>query len=419
LQSVAPLPPLGSAAAAARDKVLLAEAVAAQRKLAATQAEDLQQLRSAYIRQFQAELTQLRHTVNADVGRLYANGRPTAQTISNTLNAKVRGAVDAMALQVVSQASLLPQSSNSLVPTLLNNLLGAVGSSLSNSLSSIALSPANNVSAIALQDALSNEISAASQKSLLQLENFFNTLPVTVASPSANGQQIPLEQVIAGEIVNQLGNNLGTLAQNFMPVATSVLFPNGVTATIPQSLVNALGTMTNNALATIASELGSDLSLLPGTSSLIAQLQPILFGNSSAAGGSTSLGSALQNLNFANSNAESQISNVFNTAFQGAANAINQAFDLTPQATVSLPTSGFTNAFGTQFGTSTFLNGFNNGFAVTPNISLVGFGVPVAGTFNANFANGFNNLNAFVNQNTGLGPATTGTNSNGTGTSVA
>ena len=62
---------------------------------------------------------------------------------------------------------------------------------------------------------------------------------------------------MANQLVSQLGNSLGSLAQDYPGVADSVLYPNGVAGTTTarshrQALMSQFNTMASNALATAA-----------------------------------------------------------------------------------------------------------------------------------------------------------------------
>ena len=104
---------------------------------------------------------------------------------------------------------------------------------------------------------------------------------------NSSGQRIPLEQYLGGQLVNQVGGTLGLLAQSFPNVANAMLFPNGATGIPTQAAMNSFTTQYNNALATAAYQLGSGLSLFPGSSNVISDLQPILFGAANAANSGT------------------------------------------------------------------------------------------------------------------------------------
>jgi hypothetical protein len=227
------------------------------------------------------------------------------------------------------------------------------------------------------------------------------------------------------QLVSQLGNALGSLAQSFPGVANSVLFPNGVAgASSPsQALINQFGTMASSALSTSALQLGSDLSLFGGNSNVATQLQSLLFGTGTGTGtgigtGTSSLASALQGLSFGSSDVNSAITNAFNTGFSNLLSPINSFLGLQSQSNSTLPTDGLTSMFGSQFTGSSFNSGFNNGFATGTNSGFVGFGVaPTTSVFNTNFGTGFNQMVSTITQDVGLGVG--GTNLTGnSGTTI-
>jgi hypothetical protein len=368
---------------------------------------NVRQLRAAYAREAKLAALDLRNGVADQVQQLFANGSaPTAQQLTN-LSANIQGALDATALQLSSQASLLPASSARLVPKIQTSLLGAGSKSLSSELSSVLQSSRNTASALTLQKALGRIIAQTPGQITGQFNNFFATTPVNQLSVNSTGQQIPLRQFMGQQLVSQLGNTLGSLAQSFPGVANSVLFPNGVSGSSSptQALTNQFGTMASNALSTAALQLGSDLSLFGGNSNVASQLQPLLFGTGASAGTSiSSLASALQSNALGSTGVDtSAIANAFNTGFSNLLNPINSFLGLQTQSNSTLPTSGFTSPFGSQFTASNFNSGFNNGFATGTNSGFVGFGVAPTSVFNTNFGTGFNQMVSTLTQNVGLG----------------
>src|SRR5699024_8756343 len=101
-------------------------------------------------------------------------------------------------------------------------------------------------------------------------------------SVNSTGQRIPLEQFMGNQLLNQVGNTFGQLSQTFPSVANSTLFPNGTNVTPTHAAVNQFTTQAGHALATAAFQLGSSLSVFPGSSGVIAQLQPLLFGSANS-----------------------------------------------------------------------------------------------------------------------------------------
>ncbi len=371
-------------------------------------------LRTAYARQVRAAVKDLRTAIRADVNQLRASGStPTTQQLAD-FNASVGGAIDATALRLSSQAALLPNASNRLIPAIQNALLGSGSKSLTSSLSSLAQSGRLlNGSVGAVQSAIARQINLAGRQASAQLNNFFTTTPLNRLSVNSSGQRIPLAQFLGGQLLNQVGNTLGTLAQSFPTVANALLFPNGTTGTPSQSALSAFATQVGNALGTAAFQLGSGLALFPGSSNVIAQLQPMLSGAANSTS-TNSLVSALENLQFGSTGFNSAVSTAFNNAFSNFANPLGSFFQMTGQSNLALPTSGFTSPFGSLFSGSSFNNGFNNGFATGTNIGFIGFG-QAPSAFNTNFGTGFNNLVSTVNQNMGFSPVNPVFSSGGTG----
>jgi len=355
------------------------------------------QLRTALAQQIQAASTSLNSAVAAQVRQLFTRGVAlTPQQMSN-LQATIGGLVNATALRLSTQASLLPGGATRLAPAIQNALLGSGANSLTSRLTSLIQSQANrvNVSVPALQSAVARQIGLATQSNNNLANNFFNTTNLNALSVNSQGRRIPLQQFVGGQLVNQLGNSMGLLSQNFSTVANSMLFPNGTTATPSQSAINAFSGLTNNALNTAAFQLSSGLSLLPQGSNLARQLQPLLFGSSTA---TNNFASALQNLPYGTTGFNTAATGAFNTAFQNFQAPLNSFLGLQGQTNSTVPTTGLTGLFGSQFGG----NGFNNGFLTgNGNTGFAGFG-QAPSAFNTNFAAGFNNYASTLNQNLGF-----------------
>jgi hypothetical protein len=375
--------------------------------LSPTALQTVRQIRADYTRQVQLATLDLRNVVAQQVRQLYANGAvPTSQQLAN-LTAGVEGAVDAAALQLSSQAALLPGSAMRLVPAIQNALLGSNSNSLSSMLNAALQSSRNTASVASLQAAIGRAITTVPTQINPQFNSFFNTTNVNQASVNSSGQQIPLGQFMEGQVVSQLANSLGTLAQNLPGVANSVLFPNGTSTSPTQQLFDQFGVQARNALSTVTMQVGSDLAMFPGSSSVIAQIQPMLFGSSSS-----SLLSGLQSLPFGTPNLGAAVTNVFNSSFDNFLGGID-AFFGAPSTGISttnnlsspapLPTTGLRNPFGPQLSGTGFNSGFNNGFLTTANTNpgFVGFGVAPT-TFNTNFGTGFNNAVTSTIQGMGL-----------------
>src|SRR5213079_2415322 len=111
--------------------------------------------------------------------------------------------------------------------------------------------------------------------------------------------------------------------RSFPNVANAALFPNGATGTPSQDAMNAFTSQFNNALGTAAFQLGSALSLFPGSSNVVAQLQPMLFGSANS---TNNLVSALQNLPFGTPGFDAAVASAFNTGFQNMLTPISTFF---------------------------------------------------------------------------------------------
>ena len=141
------------------------------------------------------------------------------------------------ALQLSSQASLLPGSGTRLVSGIQNALLGSGPTSLSSQLSSVLQSSRNTASALKLQSAFARDIIATPRQISSQLNKFFASTNLSQLSVNSSGQHISISQFMGGQVVSQLSNTLGSLAQSFPAVATSMLFPNSTTSMPSQDLL--------------------------------------------------------------------------------------------------------------------------------------------------------------------------------------
>jgi hypothetical protein len=370
-------------------------------------AKTVAQLRTAYAREVALTAVNLRSGVGAEIGQLFANGAvPTQQQLTD-FNAGVQGELDATALQLSNQASLLPGSNTSLVPGIQNALLGSDSNSLSSRLTAALQSSRNTASAARLQSAFAHAIIAAPRQITSQLNQFFASNNLSQLSVNSSGQHISLSQFMGGQVVSQLSNTLGSLAQSFPTVATSMLFPNGTTSLPGQDLLSAFDTQATNALTTVAFQLGSSLSMFGGFSNVVSQIQPMLFGSTTNL---NSLSSSLQNLSFGGTGLDSEVTSVFNTGFNNLLTPVNSFLGIATQGQSNsvLPTTGFTSPFSSQFTGSSFNNGFNNGFATDTNSGFVGFGTAPS-AFNTNFGTGFNNAVTTASQGLGISPIFLGT----------
>jgi hypothetical protein len=351
-----------------------------------------QQVRNAYVRQFQAASVDLRNSIRSETTKLFANGRPTAQQIA-AFNATVAGQIDATALRVSSQGLLLPGKSQQLVSNIQNSLLGSSSNSLLNRIQMVSQSSRFTTSAAALQNAISQQVNRTFAMGNNQLNTFFNTTSLNRLSVDSTGQRIPLPQFFGQQITSQLANSLGSLAQSFSNQASTLLFPTDST-TPTTAAVNAFNNQFAQALNTSAFQLASDLSLFNGATGVIPRLQDSLFGSGSGALFTSIVGIPNQATNFA-----SNTSTVFNGGFGSLGNPLNSLFRLNSGLNTTLPTSHFTNVFNPALTGNTFNSGFNNGFGS----GFIGFGQASTG-FNTNFGTGFNNLVSSTNQGLGLMP---------------
>ncbi len=359
------------------------------------------QIRAAFSKQLRSATSELGTEVRAATRQLFANGAtPTAQDLAN-FNSQVSGAIDALALRLSAQASLLPNSTQ-LVSNLENNLLGSSARSLDSKLTSTALSTRFNSSVNQLVRAFNTEVNTAMARSSSTLNQFFNTTSLNKLSVNSSGQRIPLEQFMGNQVINGFANTLGNLANSFPTVATSVLNPDGTTTTPSQTALAQFQTMSSNALSTAAFQLGSALSLFPGSQNAISLIQPAIFGSTTANGVNTSLVSALNNVQFGSPDFNTGVSTAFNTAFTNTSSTLANFFGLNPALTNNtFADHNFSIPFLGSLGSSTFNSGFNNGFATGTNTGFVGFGTAPT-TFNTNFGTGFDNFVATENQNIAL-----------------
>jgi len=377
----------------------------------------VRQLYSSYLQQLRSATENLKLYVNNQVALLYQNGQPTAQQRTD-FNANVQGAINATALQLSSQYSLLPNASRRLLPTIQNALLGSGRNSLSSQIQNIAQSDRLSRSGLTLQNAMDRRINVTASLSRAQLSNFFNTTNFRRLSVDQTGQQIPLGQFLGSQLVSQVNNTFGSLAGSF-PNAASGLFANGTTPTTDS--VTAFNQQASGALGTAAFQLGSALSVIPNAMTALGpQLQSALFAtgtNATTGLANNSLLSGLQGLPFTTAAS----SNEFNTAAQTTfgsnfGNVVSPLFSFfglqTPaagangQPNFTLPSGPFNSVLGQQFTGNTFNSGFNNGFGT----GFVGFGQSPTG-FNSNFGTGFNNFIGTGNTQLGFNNPTFGTGS--------
>jgi len=399
----------------------------------------MNQIRTAYTQQFRAAGTSLRQAIDTQISALYAkhsnigtNGRPTAAALAN-FNANVAGAVNASALRLSSQASLLP-GSNRLVSSIQSSLLGSQGNSLTSRISQLTSSTRFTRSQPQLQNAINRVVNTSFADNTARLRNFFQNTPLRRLSvDAATGQQVPLSQFLGNRAVQQINNTFGSLANSVSPNARAALF-NSSGVFNPQG-VSAFQRQFNNAVGTAAFQVGNVLSLFPNAQSTLGpQLQSGLFatGNNPATGRpNTSLVNGLSGLFPSSTNPGTSpftsgafntgFQNAFTTAFRNITSPINTFFGTPTVGTggSQLPAgffqtgATFPSTFGSQFTGSSFNGGFNNGFATT-GTGFPGFGTAPTG-FNSGFGTGFNNLVNTLNTQFGFTQPTIGVGS-GTGT---
>jgi hypothetical protein len=387
----------------------------------------LQQIRSAYGQQFRAAIQQLRASINAQVAQLYANGqRPTAAQLA-AFNANVAGALDATALRLSSQYSLLPGTTSRLVANLQNSLLGSQRTSLASQITNLANSSRFNGSQTVLNNAINQRFNSVFTTNANQLANFFNTTPINRLSVDATtGQRIPFGQFLANQAISQFNNTFGSLVNSVPNAAQTALFANGGNPTT--TAVNGFQQQFSNALGTAAFQLGSALSLFPNaTTTLAPQLNSALFSTGTNPATGQPFNSVLNGFQgLFNTNTTTPLTaNTFNTgfqnaftnSFQGLASPIFNTLGVQPtlgsNGNIALPNgffqnnATFTNPFNSQFTGNNFFNGFNNGF-VTGSNGFPGFG-QAPSAFNNNFSTGFNNFTSTLNQQFGFTQPTLGT----------
>ena len=370
---------------------------------------------SALRNQFRTAGNNLRGLINGQVAQLFANGTPTAQQRAD-FNARVSGEVFASAFQLSSQTGLLPGSSH-LVSMLQGSLLGNSPRSLLTRLQNLPQASLANATPQRIQAAISRQVNNTFNAARTQFNNFATATPLNRLSVDQAGNQIPLQQFMGNQVISQLGNTLGSLAQSFPNVANTGLFANGALTATPQNQL-AFINQAGGALGTAAFQLGSDVALFPFNSTGVGpQLQSALFGNTP-----TSLFTQLQNLPNASATFNTAATTAFNNGFQSLVTPLNSFFNLpTTAQNLTLPTAQLNGIIGPAF--DSVSNGFNGGFGS----GFIGFGTAPA-TFNANFGTGFDGFTTSFNTSAGFNVPTvntlpvgvpgTGTTTTGTGTTT-
>lgn len=361
------------------------------------------QIAQAYRVQFRQASQALRRAIRMEANQLLANGTPDQQAIEN-FNASVQGAINATALRVASQASLLPNASNRILPQLERALLGNGPNSLTTQLQQItsqdvnrfprpdvvvrggaqARAVANTPDAVNTPGGLNrfprpNIVVRNLQRSVNQvLNNQANNVANFVSSGTAQrlstnsfNQRIPLRRFMAGSALNQFGNTLASLSNGFQNVANTSLFADGTTVT-PDRLAPFLNQGTQ-ALGTALFQLGSAFSLFPNANTtLFPQLQNAIFGNGTLQPFTT-------------------------TTTLSPTGTLTGTGDGTGVITTS-PISGTGTLTGTGTGLgniSPAFSNFLNGFQSLPTNSTA-FGPAVSSLFNSGFQNIAGNLGSFL-----------------------
>lgn len=403
------------------------------------------QIRQAFRQQFQASQSALREFVTSQARTLFTdpanrgpNGRLAADALAN-FSANIAGGINATALRLSAQTSLLPGSSHRLIPELQNALLGSQANalntrSLSSRIANLAGTGLANRSQTAFQNAINREINQSFRNSSARFNSFFNPARLNRQSiDPTTGLQVPLSQFLINQAVTQTNNMFGTLANSVGPLARAGLFDTTGTFN-PQSLAGFQQQFAN-ALGTAAFQTGSLLSLFPNAAtSLAPQLQSAFFGSGidSVTGlPSTSFFNGFSGVfptgtggttPFTSTAFDTGFQNAFTTSFSNFTTPLNNFFGIQPTGTGGISTlpngffqagSTFPSVFGSQFTGSSFNNGFNNGFLST------GSGFPGFGTapteFNTGFGTGFNSFANTINQQFGFTQPSLGT---GIGTGI-
>ncbi|MFO0949810.1 MAG: hypothetical protein U0835_01390 [Isosphaeraceae bacterium] len=382
-------------------------------------AYDLAQTRSAYGQAFHTAYNNYRWYVTAQINQLYANGRPTSQQFADFKN-NVSGAANALALNLSSQYALLPATSQRLVPNLQSSLLGNGRNSLASQVNNLQFGSRNALSARNLQNYFNQVTNSSFNQNANSLSNYIGTTNFNRLSVDNFGNRIPLSRYQANQLFNQFGNSLGLIANNFgsLTPSNSALFPNGTTDALGnpiapnQAALAPFQNMYRNALLTSANQFNAGLSVIPGYNALGSTfrntVQNQLFGNGTTGSG---LFGQLNTLPYGENNYQTAVQNTFGTAYNGLLSNLNTVFGVPSQpGGFTLPTSNFSNPFGSAFTNSGYNSGFNNGFATNGNAGFFGFGT-APNTFNSSFGTGFNNFTAAGLTNYGYAlPSYTGQN---------
>jgi hypothetical protein len=355
------------------------------------------QVRAILLRENRAAAIRLRLAIqNAALQARASSSSPAVQHAN--FNAMASGAINATALQLSSQASLLPGASARLIPSIQAALLAPTRASLLSRINAVSQSNQFTSPNFALQATIARQVSAAFATTNAQLTTFLNTPAATRTVTSSASQSASLQASMANQSLAEIRNVLSALAQSLPTVANSTLFANGATTTTASSQA-AFQAQLNRALQVAAMQIASGVSMFPGaSSSVIPQLQATLFGTGTS--NTSSMLSGLQNAATTNSNASTMTTaanNVITTGLQNLLTPVARFFGITPQQNELLVTGNLPSIFGPPFGDFAF--GFNTGFGS----GFPGFGVAPT-SFNVNFDSGFFGTVNAANTTFGLTP---------------
>ena len=171
----------------------------------------------------------------------------------------------------------LPDAQRRLVPSTVRALLGNSQNSLLSRVQNVVTNSSDISSLPQLETALMQNVRGAFGNVGTQAGQFLANENFNHDVLEASDGSESLSQFLGDRIISQFGNNLGNLALAFPTVANSVLFANGVTTASPAA-VQQFNQMATSALGLAAFNLGNELQLLPGGTSIIPALQNSIFG---------------------------------------------------------------------------------------------------------------------------------------------
>ncbi len=121
----------------------------------------LSHLDSQLRRELKTTSSDLRKVLKAEIRNTYADRSSPVASRQANLHAFVAGAVDATALVISSEASVIIGSGSTLVPTIQNTLVGSSPSSLASQLNAALQSPQNMASPLTLQSTVATAVQSA------------------------------------------------------------------------------------------------------------------------------------------------------------------------------------------------------------------------------------------------------------------